>query len=58
LHANGGRLLQGTKAILGGVREVVFKHENSPFFEGSILLLCLSFRGIIHGLEKALKASK
>jgi hypothetical protein len=32
LHANGGRLLQGTKAILGGMGEVVFKHENSPFF--------------------------
>jgi len=29
-----------------------------PSFEGSILLLCLPFRGIIHGLEKALKASK
>jgi hypothetical protein len=27
-------------------------------FEGSILLLCLPIRGITHGLEKALKASK
>jgi hypothetical protein len=29
-----------------------------PSFEGPILLLCLSFRGIIHGWEKALKSSK
>jgi hypothetical protein len=59
LHANGGRLLQGTKAIFGDVGEVVFKGENSPLlFKGPILLLCLSFRGIIHGWEKALKSSK
>jgi hypothetical protein len=29
MHANGGRLLQGTKAILGGVGEVVFRVNSS-----------------------------